>query len=192
MRKSLLTQPASFFLLLLSAALLLAGCTGGSRPDPRVIVLHSTAAAVPAAEIRVGRVEVAEYLQRRHLIWRVSETMLVERRDQFWGERIEAGIRRVLEAELAALTPSLADGALYDVRIDRFEPGPDGRVELRAGWQLATGDATGDGGVLLSGRFQGAEAVAGSPNSGEAEDAAVVAAAMSRLLGQLAREMAAR
>lgn len=188
MRKTLSTQPVLFCLLLLSAALLLAGCTSGPRPDPRIAVLHSTAAAVPAAATRVGRVEVAEYLQRRHLVWRVSETLLVERQDQFWGERIEAGIRRVLEAELAALPPSLPATARYDVRIDRFEPGPDGQVELRAGWQLTAGD----GGALFSGRFQGTEVVTGMSGGGEAEDAAVVAAAMSRLLGRLAREMAAR
>ena len=193
MRKSLLAQPAPLFLLLLSAILLLAGCTNGPRADPRVIVLHSAAAAVPAAENRMGRIEVAEYLQRRHLVWRMSETQLVERRDQFWGERIEAGIRRVLEAEVAALSPSLPAGARYDVRIDRFEPGPDGRVALWAGWQLAAGEDS----VLRSGRFQGMEAVAILPggNAGAspaAGDAASVAAAMSRLLGQLAREMAAR
>ncbi|MFO7482322.1 membrane integrity-associated transporter subunit PqiC [Oceanibaculum nanhaiense] len=191
-----MAQPAPFFLLLLSAVLLLAGCTNGPRADPRVIVLHSAAAAVPAAENRMGRIEVAEYLQRRHLIWRMSETQLVERRDQFWGERIEAGIRRVLEAELAVLSPSLPAGARYDVRIDRFEPGPDGRVALWAGWQLAAGEDS----VLRSGQFQGTEAVAVLPGSAggnagaspEAGDAASVAAAMSRLLGQLAREMAAR
>ena len=196
MRKSLLAQPAPLFLLLLSAILLLAGCTNGPRADPRVIVLHSAAAAVPAAENRMGRIEVAEYLQRRHLIWRMSETQLVERRDQFWGERIEAGIRRVLEAELAVLSPSLPAGARYDVRIDRFEPGPDGRVALWAGWQLAAGEDN----VLRSGQFQGMEAVTVLPGSAggnagaspEAGDAASVAAAMSRLLGQLAREMAAR
>ena len=196
MRKSLLAQPAPLFLLLLSAILLLAGCTNGPRADPRVIVLHSAAAAVPAAENRMGRIEVAEYLQRRHLVWRMSETQLVERRDQFWGERIEAGIRRVLEAELAVLSPSLPAGARYDVRIDRFEPGPDGRVALWAGWQLAAGEDN----VLRSGQFQGTEAVAVLPGSAggnagaspEAGDAASVAAAMSRLLGQLAREMAAR
>ena len=196
MRKSLLAQPAPLFLLLLSAILLLAGCTNGPRADPRVIVLHSAAAAVPAAENRMGRIEVAEYLQRRHLIWRMSETQLVERRDQFWGERIEAGIRRVLEAELAVLSPSLPAGARYDVRIDRFEPGPDGRVALWAGWQLAAGEDS----VMRSGQFQGTEAVAVLPGSAggnagaspEAGDAASVAAAMSRLLGQLAREMAAR
>ena len=196
MRKSLLAQPAPLFLLLLSAILLLAGCTNGPRADPRVIVLHSAAAAVPAAENRMGRIEVAEYLQRRHLIWRMSETQLVERRDQFWGERIEAGIRRVLEAELAVLSPSLPAGARYDVRIDRFEPGPDGRVALWAGWQLAAGEDN----VLRSGQFQGMEAVTVLPGSAggnagaspEAGDAASVAAAMSRLLGQLAREMVAR
>lgn len=185
MRKSLLAQPAPFFLLLLAAALLLAGCTGGPRTDPRVVVLHSAAAAVPAAETRMGRIEVAEYLQRRHLVWRQSETQLVERRDQFWGERIEAGIRRVLEAELGALRPAMPAGARYDVRIDRFEPGPDGRVELRAGWQLAAGAGT----APLAGQFQGVEAV--MPGAGEAGDAAAVAAAMSRLLARLAREMAA-
>ena len=196
MRKSLLAQPAPLFLLLLSAILLLAGCTNGPRADPRVIVLHSAAAAVPAAENRMGRIEVAEYLQRRHLIWRMSETQLVERRDQFWGERIEAGIRRVLEAELAVLSPSLPAGARYDVRIDRFEPGPDGRVALWAGWQLAAGEDN----VLRSGQFQGMEAVTVLPGSAggnagaspEAGGAASVAAAISRLLGQLAREMAAR
>ena len=196
MRKSLLAQPAPLFLLLLSAILLLAGCTNGPRADPRVIVLHSAAAAVPAAENRMGRIEVAEYLQRRHLIWRMSETQLVERRDQFWGERIEAGIRRVLEAELAALSPSLPAGARYDVRIDRFEPEPDGRVALWAGWQLAAGEDN----VLRSGQFQGMEAVTVLPGSAggnagaspEAGGAASVAAAISRLLGQLAREMAAR
>ena len=102
----------------------------------------------------------------------------------------------MLEAELAVLSPSLPAGARYDVRIDRFEPGPDGRVALWAGWQLAAGEDN----VLRSGQFQGMEAVTVLPGSAggnagaspEAGDAASVAAAMSRLLGQLAREMAAR
>lgn len=186
MRKSLLVLPAPFLPLMLLAALLLAGCTGGPRPDQRVVVLSSAAATVPAAETRMGRIEVAEYLQRRHPVWRTSETQLVERREQFWGERIEAGIRRVLEAELGALRPAMPAGALYDVRIDRFEPGPDGRVALWAGWQLMTGA----GDAPRSGRFQGTEAVA--QGGGGGDDAAAVAAAMSRLLGQLAREMAAQ
>lgn len=181
MRKSLLVQPFILLPLLVSAVLLLGGCTGGPRPDPRVIVLHSAADAVPAAETRLGRVEVAEYLQRRHPVWRESETLLVERRDQFWGERIEAGIRRVLEAELGGLRPALPAGALYDVRIDRFEPGPDGRVELRAAWQLADPDGT----ALRSGPFQATEGAA-------VGNAAGVAEAMSRLLGRLARDMAGR
>lgn len=186
MRNRLLTRPASFFLLTLLPALLLAGCTGGPRPDPRVVVLSSAAPAVPATEMRMGRIEVAEYLQRRHPVWRMSETQLVERRGQYWGERLEAGIRRVLEAELGALRPAMPSGALYDVRIDRFEPGPDGKVTLWAGWQLSAGS----GEALRSGRFQATEAL--SSGIGEDAEAAAMAAAMSRLLGRLAREMAAR
>ncbi|WP_121219490.1 PqiC family protein [Oceanibaculum indicum] len=182
MRTMFLTRLSCFFLLVL----LLAGCTGGPRPDPRVVVLSSTAAAVPATETRMGRIEVAEYLQRRHPVWRMSETQLVERRGQYWGERLEAGIRRVLEAELGALRPTMPAGALYDVRIDRFEPAPDGQVALWAGWQLSAGA----GEALRSGRFQASEAL--SPGTGEGAEAAAMAAAMSRLLGQLAQEMAAR
>ena len=114
---------------LIVAALLLAACASGGRPQlltlPSAASPASAAAAAAAAPARVlvlRRVELPEYLLSRHLRYRADAATLGEWPDAVWAERIEVGVTRELAAALRARLPgwtvcdgSCADGSAGDV-----------------------------------------------------------------------------
>lgn len=122
--------------LLLSAALLLAACASGGRPQlltlpsaPAPVPPAAAAAtATPARVLVLRRVELPEYLLSRHLRYRADAATLGEWPGAVWAERIEVGVTRELAAALRARLPgwTVCDGACAD--------GTPGDLVLRVGF----------------------------------------------------------
>jgi hypothetical protein len=97
------------FLLLLALSLALTGCSGlfpAAQTDPTRYYVLTGPVAAPSAPgaLRVGvrRVELAAYLKSPDLIVRRGANELVLQDYARWGETIDAGVSRLLQASLAA------------------------------------------------------------------------------------------
>jgi uncharacterized lipoprotein YmbA len=168
--------------------LALAGC---SSPDNKYFTLSTEKpAALPsqaaAHTVAVDEVTIPAYLDRPQIVIRQDMNRADVREYERWMEPLDSMLRRVLTADLAArlgagrvLDKPAKDTALIAVTIDEF--GQDGdRVVLRGQWTVKTAgkDAAG-----ASHSFSREEPV------GKAETPDMVAA-MSRLVGELADEVA--
>lgn len=145
----------------------------------------------PPIALGVGPLEVVDYLERPEIVTRRGRTALVLAEFDRWGERFEVMVGRVLRESLARL---LATDAVVELPSDqdlpldlrlalqllRFEADETGEVALEARWQLF--GRTGDRPLRLE-RTLVREPV-------EAPGMGAVVAAMSRVLGELARRLA--
>lgn len=179
--------------------LLLLSVTGCSNLRPvedhrRLFVLEPVPAsmgAAPASEpgIGLGPIDIPDYLRTRGMTWHVSAQEIKTSTTALWGEPLEAGIQRVLAADLHL-------GAVYrsrwrrdqvaaeiQVSIQRFDVGPDGKAVLAANWRITNPG----GGTVWSSTHTQLE----RPSPTPAEDPAGAVAAGSALLNDLGREMEA-
>jgi hypothetical protein len=156
----------------------------------------------PPIALGVGPLEVVDYLERPEIVTRRGRTSLALAELDRWGERFEVMFGRVLRESLARL---LATDAVVELPTDRdvqpelrlalqllrFEAEETGEVVLEARWQLL--GRTGDRPLRLE-RTRVSEPVAVGPaTDGIAAAGGMegVVAAMSRALGELARQLAA-
>jgi len=130
------------------------------------------------------------YLDRQEVVTRVAPNRLELSGEDRWAEPLDSNFTRVLAQDLASdlgtqritfypwYNTTLVD---YQVKVNvyRFESDKDGRVELTAHWQVLSGT-----GKLLVVRDSSYTETA---KPGDASDSA---AAMSRALGRLSREIA--
>lgn len=134
-------------LLLLSACAL-------TRPVRDTAARHLLDATVPARAATASQPAVAvtkpalpTYLDRPQLVARGAAGELRVLDEQLWSEPLDAGIARVLAANLARLTGSgailpasgfvaLEYDRLVELRIERCEPGTDGSLVFEAAWKL--------------------------------------------------------
>ncbi|MGB1111361.1 MAG: PqiC family protein [Gammaproteobacteria bacterium] len=187
-------------LALLAALLsLLSGCLGGPVPETRFFVLNALAEGrmdnAPDRPISLLMSELAlpDYLERGQVVSRATPNRLTLSDFDQWGGSLRKDMGRVVSINLGRFlgTPDISSpptdpGARpdYRLRIDilGFEHGPDSQVRLSARWTLRD-DRTGK---VLSSRFSEMNHAAAGP-----EDVDAMVAAMSVLLAELSREIAA-
>lgn len=141
--------------------------------------------------VGIGAVDVAEYLDRSHIVIRESNTRLNLSDFDRWAATPEQEIQRVLAANLSTLLGTeqvlrypwkvgLELGVTVEMTVERFELGEDGQVHLVAAWQLfANGDRT----PVLFRRSE-----LSKPSSAHYE---VISQALSELTGELSTIIAA-
>jgi uncharacterized lipoprotein YmbA len=178
--------------LLLLAMLTLAGCATSLEVRHYLLTpVEAAGAAGSEPGLAVGPVMLPDYLLRREFVRRVDQQELRYVAESRWAESLDAGIQRVIMANLGALLdtrrvqpfPGLmpaADDYRVALQVDRFEL-VDGAAVARVEWSLYLGTA---GVPLAAGTFD--ERVQVQPGTG-----AAVAAGFSELLAGLAREISA-
>jgi uncharacterized lipoprotein YmbA len=191
-------------LFLIAAALMLTGCVGVADPT-RYYVLSSTAAgpngsqrtpassAATGVAVGVGPVLIPGYLNRAQIVTRSAGDDVEISTYHRWAEPLENGIAQVLANDLATQIGSeriavfpwrggIARVLDYQVAVMilKFEGLPGGQVTLDARWRLVGRD----GQELALKRSTMSEPVAGTGYQS-------LVTGMNRLLGTLAREIAA-
>lgn len=142
------------FLSILLAVSVLAAC---SSPQKNYYVLSSASAPQTTGSqeittlIGIGPVEVAEYLNRLHIVWQSGQGELIMSGNHFWAEPLDKGITRALALNLTAANSNRSTVAFpwradnkprYSVRVqvqalDRI----DSNARMDAVWQLVDNDA---------------------------------------------------
>jgi len=175
--------------------LLAAACVklGPSKDLSRFFVLAPEPAAAPEVAdgpvIGVGPVTLPEYLDRNVLVTRVGPNEVDPAESYWWAEPLEDQVPAVLAQNLAgrlgasrAVTYPWAADLEPDVTVraqfTRFEADTAGTAHLEAQWWVTAAGSERAGATVIS-----------EPVSAATPDAEV--AALSRLLGRLADEMAA-
>jgi uncharacterized protein len=175
-------------------ALALAGC--GISPKTHYFTLAAVPGAPPekaavAAPVTVAAVHVPPALDRREMVRRTGANSVDISSEERWTAPLDEMIRRVLSQDLATRlpkdkvvlpgSPAPPHTAQIVVSIAQFGPDGSGKVTLDGSWSLLGGGR----GQSASRRDVALETGAAAAG-GEAE-----AAAMSKLLGQLADRIAA-
>ncbi len=179
-----------------AAPLLAAGCVSlGPRPaPPRYYVLEAPAgtaepARAPVGAIGLRRVRLPPYLDRREVVTREGATEVVVASADRWAAPLDALFSGALAEDLRAAVPARevvaepwpAAGApewVVSVEVLRFEGERDGTAALEARWTvLRRGEPVREG-------------VTAARDRGAAGDVAATAAALSRTVGALARDLA--
>lgn len=138
---------------ILSLPFLLAACTV-FEPIEVNPVRHLLEASAPprtptraAPAIAIARPSLPPYLERSELITRTGDGRLEIHEKDLWSEPLDAGIARVMADNIRRLTGSTnvqpSDSfitrdysSLVEVRIERFDPEPDGSLLLQCTWKL--------------------------------------------------------
>jgi uncharacterized lipoprotein YmbA len=140
-------------LILIAFPLLLAGCTilKPVEDDPVRHLLEATVsnrtptAAAPA--VAIARPSLPPYLERNELVTRTGDGRLEIHENDIWSEPLNSAISRVVADNLRRLTGSTniqPSGnfitrdytSLVEIRIERFDPQPDGTLLLECTWKL--------------------------------------------------------
>lgn len=192
-RRSATAAPAAALLLALLCGGV--GCTplGGTTPPSRFYVLHPLEAPADRTggpRLGIGPIRIAEYLDRPQMVTRPDPYRLRLAEFDRWGEPLAESITRALIGNLGPLLgtahverPPFRNVRAIDLELDldvrRFD-GPDaGPVDLVAHWRLRRG------------REVVAERVTRLSEPLEGSGYAAQAAAMSRAIQRLSREIAA-
>lgn len=166
-------------------------CGCGSSPTPTYYTLAAVRGTIRQAQvgpIEVRRPAVAGYLDRTEILERWDGLRMQLANDACWGEPIAAMIGRVLAEDLSErLRDTIAfssssdltvhAGTVIELMIQKFDLAFDGRVHLHVLWSVRGARQSSTHALQLQSRPI------------EADTDAIVAA-MSRLLGQLADEIA--
>ena len=174
----------------------IAGCLSPRRDNSRFFVLAPVGAdpaSVASAQflIGLGPIKMPAYLDRQEVVTRVAPNRLELSHEDRWAEPLDSDFTRVLAQNLSSdlgtqritFYPWYSTTHVdYQVKVDvyRFEGDKDGKVDLTAHWQVLSGT-----GKLLMVRDSSYTETA------KPGDTADSAAAMSRALGRLSREIAA-
>jgi len=176
------------------------GCISlGSSPPPNTYILSPTVPADPVATdlkgaggvLGVASPRVPDYLERPQIVTLRSPNQVELDEFSRWAELPSAAVKRVLAQDLGALLPGWQvveqpwdPAAPVTVRllVDVQEMGwnPEGEARLRASWALVSG--TGVPARVRGEANVGRRAASARPDDG--------VAALSELLGDLAREVA--
>lgn len=181
-----------YFILMIFLCGLVSACQHSPRKNYYVL---STPAAAPntSAEaistlIGIGPIEVAEYLNRSHIVYQDQGGSLIMASNDYWAEPLHKGIPRVLALHLTQRDPSRS-AVNFPWRMDSTPPYSlrlsvhsfhriNGQAHINATWELVDNTAKTN---LLRRHFIRSTSV----NSG----AQSLAAAFSQLLAELAGEM---
>lgn len=193
-----MTLPRSLALL---AFIALGGCSGllGGESVPTDYYLLSalprteqTAAVKDAPTVGVFPVRLPAYLDRTSMVTRTSANELDLAQFDAWGAPLSQNMTSVIAENLSILIPServfpapvnIAIPINYEVAVDvvEFERDPAGTVRLAARWSLMS-----DGGRQVYALRRSGFEIGGVPMDYDA-----IAAAMSNLLGELSKDIAA-
>lgn len=138
---------------LIAFPLLFSACTilKPVEDDPVRHLLESTVSArtptAAAPAVAIARPALPPYLERNELITRTGDGRLEIHENDLWSEPLDAAISRVLADNLRRLTGSTniqpASSfitrdytSLVEIRIERFDPQPDGSLLLECTWKL--------------------------------------------------------
>jgi len=184
----------ALFPLLLVAAVLAAGCLGGTAPT-RFYVLAPVdgpaASGERAMSVGVGPVSLASYLDRPQIVTRPAADKIDLGEFDQWGEPLRDGITRVLAEDLSRQLPRARisifpwrglEAVRYQVIVDvtRFDGPVAGDTALEARWRVLD---------LTSGKDVAAKtARLAEPTGGPGYTMTV--SSMSRALGALSRDIA--
>lgn len=116
----------------------------------RHLLEASPSSRVPSSAspaVAIARPSLPPYLERSELITRTGDGRLEIHEKDLWAEPLDAGITRVVADNLRRLTGSTniqPSGnfitrdytSLVEIRIDRFDPEPDGKLLLDCTWKL--------------------------------------------------------
>ncbi len=126
-------------------------------------VRHLLEASVPAratssggTTVAVARPSLPPYLERVELVTRTGDGRLEVHEKHLWSEPLDAGITRVVADNLRRITGSTniqpssnfvarEYSSLVEIRIERFDPLPDGTLVLECTWKvqpIVGGDAS--------------------------------------------------
>jgi len=139
--------------LMILIPICLGGCTllKPVADDPVRHLLESSISAKSSTSARlavaVARPSLPPYLERVELVTRTGEGTLKVHETDLWSEPLDAGITRVVADNLRRLTGSTniqpSDNfitrdysALVEIRIERFDPLPDGTLVLECTWKV--------------------------------------------------------
>ena len=202
------TFPSFALTLAAVAAVALAGC--GTDKPTQLYVLSATAAQ-PASmspqgvSIGVGPITLPKYLDRPQIVTGVSANELSQANLDQWGGDLNDNITRVLATNLSNLlatdrvslypwTNRVPIDFQVTMDVTKFEVTPDGSAVLSVFWTIQNGS---DGTVMEMSRSTYRSPVAGADSSGtgttdSARPYDAVVAAMSRDIGSLSKDIAAK
>lgn len=166
-----------------------------SAPINTYVLSASSREAMPGGGgpiYAIAPVRVPEYLQQQSIVTRTGENEIELAANDQWGAPLADGIGSVLAESLTVaipservvhqpISPALPIDYQLFVEIVRFERQPDGAVDLVARWSVF-----GAGGRPLLAMRRSSLRAPDVPN-----DYAAIAAAMSTLLGEFSRDIAA-
>jgi hypothetical protein len=181
--------------MLVALAVGAAGCLSlKPQPDPARFYVLSAAVPEPATRrpglvVGVGPVTLPDYLDRSQLVTRYGDHRLALAEASRWAEPLEPMVARVLRDDLVATlgaergidhpwARNLAPALVVEVDFEQFERDSVGTALLDARWRVRHGADVRVGRARLS-----------EPSASMTSEDAV--AAMSRVLGRLAGEIAA-
>lgn len=182
------------------AAIMLSGCAAlftSDAPPPNYYVLRpaivdaSAPASVGGPVLAIAPVQVPPYLSQKSIVTRSGANEVVLAPNDLWAGPLGDNITSVLAQDLSSIIPGNKVVVLpvsagvpvdYEVRVEivSFERADDGTLDLVARWMVFA-----DGGRRLTALERTALRLADVPH-----DYPVIAAAMSRLLGELSRDIA--
>lgn len=192
-----LPRPGLAALATLLLLLALPACS--FAPPPRYYLLNPVALEAPARPpagrariLAIDPVVLPEYLDRPEIVARTAGQELAVSDASRWGERLQAGLDRILALDLSAQLSRdgivVASGSQtpdidYElaVVVDAFEKDPQGNAMLAARWTVLDGRRR----TVLA-RSQG---IYTEPVAGPGDDAQVIA--LNRTLDRLSTDLAA-
>lgn len=132
------------------AALILAGCASEQAIQNKQYILPEVPAAqltAPGAAVLIVNSELSEYLNQRGLVYRTSNTEIVQAQHNLWAQGIKKQLNRRIVAGLLARQrlywPIEVNAALdltnkpqLQVYLQRFNGVYTGQAELAGEWQL--------------------------------------------------------
>lgn len=183
-------------LITVALCLALAGCLSPRKDDSKFYVLSpvgsDSGAAVSTRPILLGLgpIKLPAYLDRQEVVTRIAANRLELSSTDRWAEPLDVDFTRVLAQDLSSdlgtqritFFPWYSSTHVdFQVKVDvyRFEASQDGKVDLTAHWQVLDGL-----GKLLTARDSSYSETAKAGDPGDS------AAAMSRALGSLSKEIA--
>jgi uncharacterized lipoprotein YmbA len=144
-------------LALAGITIFLGGC--GTLPLPKVYVLGDPSSSPPGVtdeaglpHIELKTVTVPDYLDTTEIIRRTASNEVVASPTGQWGERLSAGVRHALSADLARRLPNMVIESRETsqphrrllVDVERFEIAQDGRCTLTARWRTTASSGKSD------------------------------------------------
>lgn len=180
-------------------ALALSGCLGKGGTTTRYYLVDPVpvSAAEPAAQplsVEIMDLHIPQYLEKFQIATRSGANGIVYAEYHQWGESLRKNLLRTLARNLSGLlgatdvsTPlnrSMATPNFrIQVHIDQFEQDVDGHVRLKARWQILTTVTPPAPPATYSAELETGEAF-------DKGDFAAVVAAMTKLYGDLAQQIA--